>query len=236
MEQTADSVAAHVDLERLARAASPARPPEGAPPRLPPLGRRIAVAANAAFAFCYPHMLEDWRRQGAEISFFSPLANESPLAGSGAIYLPGGYPELHAARLVEADRFREAMRAAAVGGVRIYGEGGGYMALGDALTDAEGRRWPMLGLLPIETRMTLRRTALGYRRLRPLGDAPFAGALLGHEFHYAEIVSEGPGPSLFRATDAAGRDLGAIGRRRGSVSGSFAHIIAPEPETPQQAD
>ncbi len=180
----------------------------------------------------YPHLLADWRRQGAEILPFSPLADAPPDPAADAVFLPGGYPELHGRALAEAARFRGGMTAAAAKGVRIYGECGGYMVLGEGLTDGDGARWPMLGLLPLETRMTPRRTALGYRRLQPLAGAPFDGPLpsrevLGHEFHYAEIVSEGDGPRLFEAADASGAPLGAIGLARGSVSGSFAHVIAP---------
>lgn len=196
----------------------PARP-------LAPLGAHIAVARDTAFAFSYPHLLEGWRRAGAALSFFSPLADEAPAADADAVFLPGGYPELHAGRLAAASHFREGMRAAAGRGALIYGECGGYMALGEGLVDADGIRHEMLGLLPLETSFARRKRHLGYRRLRPLPGAPWAHALTGHEFHYATIVSEGAADRLFEARDALGTDLGAMGLRHGRVMGSFAHVI-----------
>ncbi|MCI4665388.1 MAG: cobyrinate a,c-diamide synthase [Neomegalonema sp.] len=223
------AIASHIDIERIVEAAAPLARAWGAPAHLAPLGQRIAVAADQAFAFAYPHMLEDWRSQGAELRLFSPLADEAPDPAADAIFLPGGYPELHGAALSKAARFGDGVRAAAARNVPIYGECGGYMTLGEAMIDGEGRRWPMLGLLPLTTRMTPRRTALGYRRLDPLPGGPFKGPLRGHEFHYAKIEAEGAGARLFRAADATGADLGEIGLRKGATFGSFAHLIAPSP-------
>lgn len=200
------------------------REPAPAKP-LAPLGAHIAVARDTAFAFSYPHLLDGWRRAGAALSFFSPLADEGPADEADAVFLPGGYPELHAGRLAAASRFRKGMKAAAGRGALIYGECGGYMALGEGLVDADGIRHAMLGLLPVETSFAQRKRHLGYRRLRPLPGAPWAHALTGHEFHYATIVSEGAAERLFEARDAAGTDLGAMGLRRGRVMGSFAHVI-----------
>ncbi|WP_026871342.1 cobyrinate a,c-diamide synthase [Inquilinus limosus] len=195
---------------------------------LPPLGQRIAVARDTAFAFAYPHLLAAWREAGAEILPFSPLADEGPDASADAVYLPGGYPELHADRLSASRRFLDGLRAAAGQGRAVYGECGGYMVLGAGLTDAEGRRHAMAGLLPVETSFAERRLHLGYRQTTlaaatPLGAA--GTAWRGHEFHYASILSEGPGEALFEAWDAEGAPLGPMGRRAGSVFGSFFHLI-----------
>ena len=198
-------------------------------PVLPPLGQRIAVARDAAFAFAYPHLLDGWREAGADLSFFSPLADETPDTSADAVYLPGGYPELHAGRLAANPRFRDGVRSAAERGALVYGECGGYMVLGEALTDAEGERHAMLGLLPLETSFEMRRLHLGYRRLDPLGDLPWTMPLTGHEFHYATIVREGQGEpgaeALFGTRDALGDDLGSAGLRAGKVTGSFCHVI-----------
>ena len=222
-------VAEHADLDRLQALAGPLTAAGDAIRRLPPLGRRLAVARDEAFAFLYPHHLTDWRAQGAEIAFFSPLADEAPAAEADSVFLPGGYPELHAGRLAAADRFRAGMQAAAARGARIYGEGGGYMTLGEALVDAEGAAHRMLGLLPLETSFAERRLTLGYRRLRPLGlfEAELAARefLAAHEFHYATLRREGAADRLFEASDAEGAALPAMGLRRGAVSGSFAHVI-----------
>ncbi|MDX3925290.1 MAG: cobyrinate a,c-diamide synthase [Shinella sp.] len=193
--------------------------------RLPPPGQRVAIARDEAFAFLYEHLLSGWRSQGAELSFFSPLADEAPPASADAIYLPGGYPELHAPALADAGRFRQAMRDAADRGARIYGECGGYMVLGEGLIDAQGRRHEMLGLLPLVTSFHERRRQLGYRRLRPLPGSGFDRGMTAHEFHYSTIAFEGSADRLFSASDATGADLGQAGLRRGSVSGSYMHLI-----------
>lgn len=225
LDALADVVERSLDLDALVASAAALGPAQGAPRLLRPLGQRIAVAQDAAFAFAYPHMLEDWRAAGAQLLPFSPLADEPPDPSADAVFLPGGYPELHAGRLASATRFAAGMRAAS--GARIYGECGGFMALGQSLVDADGAAHPMLGLLPLETSFETRRRVLGYRRLKALPGAPWDGALMGHEFHYASILHEGDAERIFEVTDAAGGPLPAMGLRVGSVSGSFAHVIAP---------
>lgn len=192
---------------------------------LRPLGQRIAVAHDIAFAFSYPHLLADWSDQGAELSFFSPLADEAPAQSCDAVFLPGGYPELHAGRIAAAGHFRAGMEGAVGRGALVYGECGGYMALGESLTDAEGQAHRMLGLLPLATSFELRKLHLGYRRLRPLRDLPWSEPLSAHEFHFASIVAEGEGERLFQAETPDGAPLGPIGLRRARVMGSFAHVI-----------
>ena len=91
----------------------------------PPLGQRIAVARDIAFAFVYPALLDGWRKAGAELSFFSPLADEGPSSAADAVYLPGGYPELHAGRLAANAVFLNGLRAAAERGATVFGECGG---------------------------------------------------------------------------------------------------------------
>jgi cobyrinic acid a,c-diamide synthase len=193
--------------------------------RLPPLGSRIAVARDIAFAFSYEHMLLGWRRRGATISFFSPLADEAPAADADAIYLPGGYPELHAGEIAGAQNFRGGMMEAAARGTRIYGECGGYMVLGEGLIDADGVRHEMLGLLPLVTSYEERSRHLGYRRVQPVDDSFFGHAMTAHEFHFSTVVREGEADRLFRVRDALGADLGEAGLRRGQIAGSYMHLI-----------
>ena len=224
----AEIIAAHVDLATLV-ALMDGRATFAPAPTFPTLGRSIAVARDAAFAFLYPHALDDWRADGARATFFSPLADEAPAADADAVFLPGGYPELHAARLAAAGTFRRGVRAAATRGAAVYGECGGYMALGEGLTDADGARHAMLGLLPLETSFAERRLHLGYREMRALAAGPLgpAGTVLrGHEHHHATVLSEGDAASLFAVRDAEGGDLGQVGRRVGTVSGSFMHVVA----------
>lgn len=192
--------------------------------RIPPLGQRIAVARDAAFAFDYPHLIDGWRAEGAEISFFSPLADEGPSRNADAVYLPGGYPELHAGKLAAADALKTGLHAAAARGAAVYGECGGYMVLGETLEDAVGTRHAMLGLLPLDTSFKTRRRHLGYRRVEMKG-FPWSGGMTAHEFHYASIVREGDAERLMTARDARGEDLGAMGLRVGRIGGSFLHLI-----------
>jgi cobyrinic acid a,c-diamide synthase len=195
-----------------------------------PLGQRIAVARDAAFVFSYPAVLDGWCRAGSSLSFFSPLADEPPDADADAVYLPGGFPELHAGRLATAERFLGGLRRAASAGTAIYGECGGYMVLGEAMTDAEGQVHRMAGLLPLATSFAERRLHLGYRSVALLHDGPLGRAgrrFRGHEFHYATTLPTG-GEALFTAADSSETDLGPIGLRRGSVAGSFIHLIDRE--------
>ncbi|WP_411036665.1 cobyrinate a,c-diamide synthase [Shinella sp. BYT-45] len=228
----AEVVAGRCDLERLVAVAAGRPAGQPAPPvlRLPPLGQRIAIARDQAFAFTYEHLLLGWRAAGAGLSFFSPLADEAPAEDADAVYMPGGYPELHAARLANAGRFRMGMEAAARRGARIYGECGGYMTLGEALVAADGSRYGMLGLLPLVTSFAERRRHLGYRRVVPLAGSGFAAPMTAHEFHYSTVVEEGEADRLFAVTDAMGEDLGEAGLCRGNVSGSYMHLIDLAPE------
>ncbi|PRY26190.1 cobyrinic acid a,c-diamide synthase [Aliiruegeria haliotis] len=227
LDAAAAQVAAGLRITALADAAAPLAPPATPPRRLPPPGQRIAVARDTAFTFAYPHLLDDWRAQGAQILPFSPLEDRGPDPLADAIYLPGGYPELHAGRLAQAHKFQGLTRRAADRGVLIYGECGGYMTLGEGLIDAEGRRHEMLGLLPLVTSFATRKLSLGYRCLTPLAGAPWTGPLRAHEFHYATIVEEGAADRLFAATDATGAAVPPMGLRIGRISGSYAHVVAP---------
>lgn len=227
IERAAAVIEQGCDVEALLHAANIAPRAAVAPAvaHLPPLGQKIAIARDIAFAFSYAHVLNGWREAGAEIAFFSPLADEVPAPDADAVYLPGGYPELHSATLAAASTFRTGMLEAHRRGARIFGECGGYMVLGDALIDAEGVVHPMLGLLPLVTSYATRKRHLGYRRIRPLDTTFFATPMTAHEFHYASIVSEGAADRLFAAEDALGASLGDVGLRRDNVAGSFMHLI-----------
>jgi cobyrinic acid a,c-diamide synthase len=218
-----------VDLDGLAALAGPANLRLAASrSALPPLGQRIAVAHDLAFAFAYPFVLDGWRAAGAQVSTFSPLADEAPEPNCDAVYLPGGYPELHGGRLAANDGFLSGLRAAAARGANIYGECGGYMVLGRGLVDGDGQRHPMAGLLPLESSFAARRLSLGYRLIEVLDDGPLGPKgtrYRGHEFHYATTLSgEGQTP-LFATRDSEGRERGGAGARAGRVAGSFVHLI-----------
>ncbi len=210
----------HCDLDAIRALARPTIiAPGPAPALLPPPGQRVAVASDIAFRFAYPHLLDGWRRLGAEILPFSPLADQAPAADADAVYLPGGYPELHAGRLAAAATFLAGLARVPV----VYGECGGYMVLGRGLIDADGTRHAMAGLLPVETSFARRRLHLGYRLATSTAATPFgpAGqAFRAHEFHYASVLSGDGVDPAFRLADGGG-----VGARAGAVFGSFLHLI-----------
>lgn len=194
-----------------------------------PPAQRIAVARDAAFSFTYPHLLEGWHAAGAEILHFSPLADEAPAPDADLVWLPGGYPELHAGKLAAANTFRSALRHHAETRP-VHGECGGYMSLGQALIDKDGIRHEMAGLLGLVTSYEKRQFHLGYRRA--ILSAPMPGfdkgdALRGHEFHYSTILEQSDAP-LAQVTDADGNPVSETGSVRGHVSGSFFHLITGE--------
>ena len=222
-----------VDLEALQRAAGPLhdrpratdRPPTSAlatdPGLLFPAGARVAIARDEAFSFVYPH----WLGSGeARVETFSPLANEAVPEGSDFIFLPGGYPELQAERLAAADVFLASLREHHARATPIYGECGGYMVLGQAMT-VNGTRHAMAGLLPVVTHYSegaARR--LGYRSMTAPEDFWAGPRLRGHEFH-ASTAEELEPANLFNAWDSSDKNLGRQGHRNGNTLGSYLHII-----------
>jgi len=241
IENASTLIAEHVDVDALLALARPlalggsgAEGPRLEPP-LEPLGQRIAVARDEAFAFSYASVTLGWRQAGAEVREFSPLKDEAPDADADAVYLPGGYPELHAGRLAAAGNFIAGLRAAADRGAQVFGECGGYMVLGRGLVDTEGNRHAMAGLLGLETSFAEAKLHLGYRRLKTVCEGPLGAkgtAFRGHEFHYAKVIGEDGATPLFEAEDAEGNDLGAVGLAGGlsggRVAGSFIHLIDRE--------
>jgi len=221
---------AHADLDAI-RACAQSKPiPNGtriAPLPAPP-AQRIAIARDAAFSFLYPHLLEGWQQAGAQILPFSPLANEAPAPDADLVWLPGGYPELHAGTIAAAHTFLAGLQRHAETRP-IHGECGGYMVLGEALVDKAGEHHRMAGLLGLVTSHAQRKMHLGYRLaelLAPLAGIPAGARLRGHEFHYSTIVEQRDDP-LAHVTDANGDAVAETGSRRGHVTGTFFHMIAP---------
>jgi len=232
IDRLAATAERYLDLDAIIARAAPfmtaamARPRPA--PALPPPGQRIALASDRAFSFVYPHLIDAWRRAGAEVLPFSPLADEPPPEGADSCWLPGGYPELHADALAAARRFCENLRRFAQTRP-VHGECGGYMVLGESLEDAAGRRHAMTGLLGHSTSFARRRLHLGYRTARLLSDSILGrgGSIVrGHEFHYASLTSAGCDEPFAELADSEGRSPVKAGGRRGRVTGTFFHAIA----------
>jgi len=231
LERIADFVAEHTRIDAIRGLAARGRvgmADRGVGPAVWPPGQRIAIAQDAAFSFLYPHLLQGWRAAGADIRFFSPLADEAPQDDCDACWLPGGYPELHAGRLAGSRRCFDGLRRFAETRP-VHGECGGYMVLGTSLTDAAGIAHPMAGLLSVSTSFARRKLHLGYRHARLIDDGclGLAGTpFRGHEFHYASVETPGEDAAFALVSDAHGADAVPAGSRRGLVSGSFFHVIA----------
>ena len=229
LDRLADFAAAHIDLDAVLALAKPTASTAAPRTALAPPGQRIAIARDAAFSFLYPHLEQAWRKAGAELTFFSPLADEAPAPDCDFCWLPGGYPELHAGRLAAARNFLSGVRRFAAT-KPIHGECGGYMVLGRGVIDADGARHEMAGLLGLVSSFAKRRMTLGYREATLLADNPLGrkGARYrGHEFHYATVVEPGGDQPFAEVADAYGSPPTPAGGRRGLVSGSFFHLIAP---------
>lgn len=208
-----------MDGAALARWSVAFEAPAAEPAREPLLaGRTIAVARDAAFCFIYPANLDVLRALGAELVFFSPLADE-PLPACDAVWLPGGYPELHADALAAATRTRDGLRAHAQAGRPVWAECGGMMPLFDQILSSDGDGVATWGLLPGTVHMQKRLAALGLQQL-----ALPAGVLRGHSFHYSRC--ETPLASAHRTEPARG-GAGEAVYRVGSVQASYFHAWFP---------
>lgn len=222
-------VETHLDLGLIQNLAVPLSLQATSQTALPVPAQYIAIANDAAFGFSYSHIVDEWIASGATILPFSPLNDEAPHTDAEFVYMPGGYPELHLPILSNAKAFMRGLQEAAIQNTPIYGECGGYMVLGDAIIDADGNRFAMAGLLGLETSFAKRKLHLGYRKLTTklpgLWNNKLATSLMAHEFHYTTAIKT-DGDALFDATDAADNDVGSMGLIKGSVTGSYAHIIA----------
>ena len=231
IDEAADFVALHVDLDRVVAAAACATPvelPLATPPRKTSPSVRIAVVSDAAFSFYYPDNLEALEARGATIVPVSALADE-PLGDVDAILIGGGFPESHAVHLAGAKRFAASLRSCAASRVPIYAECGGLMLLARDLRIGE-RSYPMAGVLDLSVEQTETPQGHGYAEGTVDGDNPFfpTGTVLrGHEFHYSRVVG---GADMSRCALRLERGVGVGGRRdavcRGRVWASYLHLHA----------
>ena len=215
---TADALAdtALADLPPPVSFAQPS--PRAVPPLL--AGRHIAVARDAAFSFIYPANIDLLHALGARVTFFSPLANEPVPGAVDALFLPGGYPELHAATLARNTATADAVRAHAASGKPIVAECGGMLYLLDSLTDSDGVRTPMLGVLQGHATMHERLRALGMQAL----DSKH-GQMTGHAFHYSSMTTDMPVDRY--ASRPQGGPAGEPVFRSGAITATYMHAYWP---------
>jgi cobyrinic acid a,c-diamide synthase len=217
-----DDLADQLQLDEAAWNALPPRlldAPLPEPP-VPPLlaGKTVAIARDAAFCFLYPANVETLAALGAQVRWFSPLADEPVPQDADAVYLPGGYPELHGEALAQAARWQASIRAAHAADLPILAECGGMMVLADSLADKDGRTWPMAGLLPGRVLMQPRLAGLGSQGL-----ATQAGQMRGHTFHYSRLETTVP-PTAWTVKHPSGAQGEAV-YRVGSLTGSYFHAF-----------
>jgi len=180
----------------------------------------IAVACDEACCFIYPANIDWLKQQGADIQYFSPVAGESIPAGSDALWLPGGYPELHAKALEQSDSW-QSLAAFVNSGKPVLAECGGMMLLGKSLIDHQGHSWKMADILPIECKMQDKLASLGYREC---SDGEFAG-LKGHEFHHSSRTEQAPLAPVFAVS------RGDKGIEQANIKASYIHwYFASAPE------
>lgn len=206
----ADAAEEHIDWPRLLALCEKEPPALPARAETPPARVRIAVAQDEAFCFTYAETLEAFRDAGAEVVFFSPLRDTALPENIGGLYLPGGYPELHARELSENTSLLREIKRKIESGLPTAAECGGFLYLGQSLTDAEGQSWPMVGVLPGEAKDAGRLVRFGYATLSADSDSMLfrAGESFPiHEFHHWDSTANG---TALAAKKAGGRRRVAV--------------------------
>lgn len=223
LQRILDALADSIDFDAAAWDALPFMAPStgDAAPLAPLLaGRTIAIAHDPSFMFVYPANVALLKALGARITYFAPMSDDAVPADADAVYLPGGYPELHGPALQAAGRWRESIRAFHARGMPIVAECGGMMALADGLTDSDGRRWEMAGVLPGEVTMQQRLAGLGMHAL-----ATPHGELRGHTFHYSLLATDAA-PATHTVKQRT-QTQGEAVYRAGSLFASYFHGYFP---------
>ena len=213
----ADAAEEHIDWPRLLALCEKEPPALPVQPETPPARVRIAVAQDEAFCFTYAETLEAFRDAGAEVVFFSPLRDTALPENIGGLYLPGGYPELHAKELSGNTSLLREIKQKIESGLPTAAECGGFLYLGQSLTDAEGQSWPMAGVLPGEAKDAGRLVRFGYAALSADSDSMLfrAGESFPiHEFHHWDSTANG-------VALAAKKPVGGAAWRCGFVNEHF---------------
>ena len=203
------------DIPRILRLSEQAVVPEAEPLLFPPVREpaiaKIAVAKDKAFSFYYQDSLDLLEAWGAELVPFSPLQDVDLPQDISGLYIGGGFPELYAAGLADNKSIRQAIKVAAERGMPIYAECGGLMYLGRSIGDLEGNEYPMVGAIPVSSRIDSPRLSLGYRTVQALGNGPILrqGEIVrGHEFHWSVLKSSADSANAYRILENGGRQEG----------------------------
>lgn len=234
LDQLADACDEHLDMPRIVQLARGAASFDVAEPsRSSPAASgniRLGIARDEAFHFYYADNLETLAQAGAEWVPFSPLSDARLPADLDGLYFGGGYPEVHAARLAENLHMLADVREFAASGRTVYAECGGLMYLGRSLTALDGARYPLAGVLPIDTAMLARLKVLGYSAVVWTADSLWGAAgqtARGHEFHYSEITADDSGAAGWRPAYTVDRrrpEPASAGFFRGRLLASYLHL------------
>ena len=233
IDRLADAAAESIDLDGLLALAAQA-PEISDTLNLPPAPKtkvKIALARDEAFCFYYESSLDILRALGAEIVEFSPLRDKKLPRGAAALYLGGGYPELHGQVLAENTEMREAIRAAVLGGMPTMAECGGFLYLHRTLQEQGGHPWLMAGVLDAEGYPTGKLSRFGYVTLKAKEDSLLFAAgeeMPAHEFHYWDSTNPGSAFTAQKPLSERGWETGVATK---SLYAGFPHFhFAAKPE------
>jgi cobyrinic acid a,c-diamide synthase len=186
----------------------------------------VGVPSDHAFSFYYEDNLDLLREQAAEIVWFSPLTDSSLPAGLDALYLVGGYPELHVKQLSGNRQMLEAVRAFAASGRPVYAECGGMLYLSEYLS-VDDDRYAMAGILPLSMQMTDRLVQFGYVTVEFTEDCLLGrkGTVVrGHSFHHSRITSRGNVATNYHVQYSMSGQEEVEGFGQGNVLASYIHL------------
>ena len=240
LDGLADALELHVPVEGILRVARSAPQLTTSSPERTAVSKqvRLGVARDEAFHFYYQDLFDELEIQGCELAPFSPIRDDCLPEQCHALYIGGGYPEEHARGLSANKPMLAGIGQFAASGRPIYAECGGLMYLSQGLETLDGERYPLVGLLPVATRMLERKKALGYVEVT-LQDHSLWGSkdalLRGHEFHYSEMTADPAGQQGWRTVyslrERKAEGIRGEGFQRGRVLASYAHLhLASCPE------
>ena len=230
IEPLCEQIEKTIDIDRLleiARSVPPVRIESVEPGLFPnnPISPtvNIAYAWDEAFSFYYQDNLDLLEAYGARLMPFSPLDDVALPLDTQGVYIGGGFPEIYAERLSKNQTMLDSLREAAKNCIPIYGECGGLMYLSQGITNFEGNRYQMVGLVPCESIMKNKLTRMGYIQIETLQDtilSPKGNRFRGHEFHWSEMESE-PNFPAYRVVHPRTGNEGFVS---GSVLASYVHL------------